>query len=423
MKSIPKVLFINHSVRDGGPGRSLFYILKYLDRTKVDPYVLIPKEDVFTDLVKKVGLGDKIIFEKRFPENLKRPWFDGNMFHSVGLHQKLLSRFLNAVSVTLNLIDLFSLVITSPFLVRKKRIDLIYCNGTQAKVVGALIGFINRSPVIWHVRNIQQTRALWLTINLLALLPVVKKIICVSGPAAEQFRFGRDKTVVIHNGIDLEDFDPEKSAGVLRSEYLIPDGSVIVGSTGRIVPRKGYEYLIRAAQTVRDRLGKDGSRVKFAVVGDTPNFFLENHIESLKGLVKELGLEDLFVFTGYKKDVRQYLKDFDVFVIPSNYPDPFPRVVIEAMSYLLPVVGFKVGGIVEAVEDGVTGFLNEPGNIDEMKEAIIKLIRDSSLRLTMGVAGRERARKLFSAEDRSKDVEENILEVIEKFVGRGNGSI
>ena len=48
-----------------------------------------------------------------------------------------------------------------------------------------------------------------------------------------------------------------------------------------------------------------------------------------------------FIFTGYRKDVRPYLKDFDLFVIPSNYPDPFPRSVIEAMAFALPVVGFR----------------------------------------------------------------------------------
>ncbi|MGH7889670.1 MAG: hypothetical protein ACRENF_03885, partial [Thermodesulfobacteriota bacterium] len=158
MKSIPKVLFINHSVRDGGPGRSLFYILKYLDRAKVDPYVLVPKEDVFTDMVKKEGLGDKIIFEKRFPENLKRPRFNWNPFHSISIYQNVLSRLLKITSVILNVIGLFSFIITSPFLIKKRKIDLVYCNGTQAKIVGALIGFINRCPVIWHVRNIQQTR-------------------------------------------------------------------------------------------------------------------------------------------------------------------------------------------------------------------------------------------------------------------------
>jgi glycosyltransferase involved in cell wall biosynthesis len=265
------------------------------------------------------------------------------------------------------------------------------------------------------VRNIQQTKALGIIINVLSSLPVLKKIICVSHAAAKQFRLSTEKITVIHNGIDPEDFNPEKTFGVLRTEYGISEGTIVVGSTGRIVPRKGYEYLIMSAQIVRNRLGEEISKVRFVVVGDTPHFFQNNHLEFLKGLVRKLSLEDIFIFTGYKKDVRPYLKDFDIFVIPSNYPDPFPRSVIEAMSFSLPVVGFRVGGIVEAVEHGVTGLLNEPGNTEEMGESILRLIRDRSLRVSMGIAGRELVRRLFSAKDRAKEVEENILEVAQRF--------
>ncbi len=420
MKSLPRVLFINHSVRDGGPGRSLFYILKYINRTKIDPYVLVPKEDVFTELLKGERLGDKIIIERRFPENLQRPRLNWIEFKNGNTSQSLISKILKIVSVTLNVIDLILLIITSPFLIKERKIDIIYCNGTQAKIVGALIGFLNSRPVIWHVRNIQQARTLWITLNLLALLPAVKRIICVSGPSAEQFRFGKDKIAVIHNGIDPDDFDPEKTKGQLHQEFDIPEGAVIVGSTGRIVPRKGYEYLINAALILSSRLGDEASKVRFVVVGDTPYFFQDNHLQFLKGLVSELGLENIFIFTGYRKDVGRYLKDFDIFVIPSNYPDPFPRVVIEAMSFSLPVVGFKVGGIVEAVEDGVTGFLNEAGDTEQMGGAILRLIQDRSLSASMGAAGRERVRRLFSAVDRTKEIEENILWVAEKYFSRGN---
>jgi glycosyltransferase involved in cell wall biosynthesis len=402
-------------VRYGGPGRSLFYILKYINKAKIDPYVLVPKEDIFTDLVKKEGLGDKIIVEEKFPENLQSPRLNWIRFTAGNTSQSSLSKLRKIVSVTLNVIDLFLFIVTSPFLIRKRKIDMIYCNGTQAKIVGTLIGFLNRRPVIWHVRNIQQTKPLGITMNFLASLTVVKRIICVSRPTAEQFRFGRDKVTIIHNGIDTEDFDPDKIKGLLRLEFDIPKGAVIVGSTGRIVPRKGYEYLIRAALSMISRLDDEVSKVRFVVVGDTPYFFQDNHLQVLKGMVSELGLEEFFIFTGYKKDVGPYLKDFDIFVIPSNYPDPFPRVVIEAMSFALPVVGFKVGGIVEAVENGVTGFLNEPGNTEQLGEGILKLIQDKSLRVSMGVGGRERVRRLFSAKERTKDIEENILEVARKY--------
>ncbi|HSE83163.1 MAG TPA: glycosyltransferase family 4 protein [Thermodesulfobacteriota bacterium] len=408
MKSGIRVLFINHSVRWGGPGKSLFYILKYIDKAKIMPLVLIPKEEVFSERLREEGIEAQIIVEKKFPENLLRPRFSLSDTNS----GTWLRRVSTILSVTLNVFDLFLLFLGSPFWLRKRKVGVIYCNGTVAKIVGAVIGTFNLFPVIWHVRNIQQTKALRFTMNFLSLSPAVKKIICVSNATAGQFRFASGKISVIYNGIDTDEFNPQKTAGLLKVEYSLPEGTVVVGSTGRVVPRKGYEHFIQAALTVRNKLGAgEGGKVKFVLVGDTPYYFRDNHLNYLKSLVKELNLEDMFILAGHKDDVKPYLRDFDVFVIPSNYPDPFPRVVIEAMSFAIPVVGYGIGGIQEAIEHGVTGFLNEPGNIEQMADSIISLIGDRSLRLSMGLAGRERVIKNFSAEAKTKEVEEKILEV------------
>lgn len=420
-----RTLFINHSVRDGGPGRSLFYILKYIDKTKITPFVLVPREDVFTELVKKEGLGDRIIIEKRFPENILRPRFNRNWLSQTSWLEgqasspkpnntlrHVISMTVQIIPISLNVFDILLLVLKSPFLLKKWNIDVIYCNGTLAKIVGALIGLLNSCPVIWHVRNIQQTKALRFTMNILSLLPAVKRIICVSNATTKQFRFKRNKISVVYNGVDIEEFNPKETPGVLRLEYGIPEGVVIIGSTGRIVPRKGYKNLIEAALTVCKELGEgEIDKIRFVIVGDTPHFFQDNHLQNLKALITEYKLEDIFIFTGYQRDVKPYLKDFDIFVIPSSYEDPFPRVIIEAMAFSLPVIGFRVGGIAEAVEQGVTGILSESGNTHQMGESILKLILDKSLRHSMGVAGRERVKRLFSVNEKTRDIEKIILEL------------
>lgn len=413
MSTLPKVLFINHSVRDGGPGRSLYYILKYIDKTKVNPYVLVPKHGVFSDLLRNVGLADNIILERRFPENILRPRFEEDKQFREKNGSRLYQGTLKTISVALNVFDLVSLILTSPFSKTFRDADMVYCNGTLAKITGSLIGLFNRRQVIWHVRNVQQTKSLWATINFLSLLPAVKKIICVSTAAANQFRYSKDKITVIHNGIDAEEYDPGRCVGTLRREYGIKRDTVIVGSIGRIVPRKGYEFLIKAANVVCSELGDKDPGVKFVVVGDTPHFFRNDHLYHIKGLVRKYGLEDYFIFTGYKTDIRPYLKDFDIFVIPSNYPDPFPRTVIEAMSFEIPVVGFRVGGVVESVANHETGLLSDPGNTTDMGKNISDLILDRARRKEMGIAGRKRVVELFSAEERSKEIEKNILDLLE----------
>ncbi|MGQ0794370.1 MAG: glycosyltransferase family 4 protein [Deltaproteobacteria bacterium] len=411
MKNLPNVLFINHSVRDGGPGRSLFYILKYLDRAKVSPWVLVPKHEVFSELITQEGLGDRIIIEPKFPENILRPRFPEAWFSI-----KWLGGALKALSVARNVADLILLAARSTSLIRRREIDIIYCNGTLAKILGAALGLINSRPVIWHVRNIQQARAMKFLMQRLAAFDCVKKIICVSNATAAQFKTATDKIVVIHNGVEPDDFNPSRAVGKLRAEYRLSPDTVIVGSAGRIVRRKGYDLFIEMARKVASQMGQaSAARVKFVVVGDTPHFFGYNHLDTLKAEVKRLGLESHFIFTGYRRDVGEYLKDFDIFVIPSNYPDPFPRSVIEAMSFSLPVLGFKVGGIVEAVAEGETGFLSPPGDVSGLAASALRLIGDEATRRAMGVLGRERVEKLFAAKDRTGDVEQIIIGVARRY--------
>jgi len=413
MNSLPRVLFINHSIRDGGPGKSLFYILKYLDRSQITPYVLIPKDEVFSERLKAAGIYENIILDKRFPENLKRPRL-GIAFQKEGNNQTgYLDTLMKFLSVLLNIIDMLSLIVTSPFWLRKNKIDVIYCNGTQAKVVGALIGFVNWCPVIWHVRNIQQTKLLGYVINTLSKLSVVRRIICVSSATAKPFAQVKQKVRVIYNGVDIENYNPATIEGELRSKYSLSDQTIVVGSTGRIVPRKGYDLFIKSAKIVIDQLDEKSRDIKFVIVGDTPYFFQDDHLSYLKKLVTQNGLDDYFIFTGYKKEVKEYLKDFDIFVIPSNYPDPFPRSVIEAMAFELPSIGFKgAGGIVESIDDGVTGFLCDPGDVAQLGDYILELVKDADLRNKMGVAGRKRVKDNFLAIDRTKDIQRNILEVL-----------
>ncbi|NIP37459.1 MAG: glycosyltransferase family 4 protein [Candidatus Dadabacteria bacterium] len=119
-----------------------------------------------------------------------------------------------------------------------------------------------------------------------------------------------------------------------------------------------------------------------------------------------------FIFTGYKDDVRPYLKDFDIFVLTSDYPDPFPRSVIEAMSLSKPVVGFSIGGITESVKNNENGYLCSPGDLEEMTKRIIELLDSKTRRTKMGREGRKRIEDLYLAEDRAKDIEEEIVNVL-----------
>ena len=396
------MLFINHSVRDGGPGRSLLYILKYIDREKINPFVLIPKHDIFSESLKSEGIFENVIVDPRFPENIQKSTMVADTARAPGL--------LRVFSIIVNIMNMLRLLCASPKIIRKNGIDVIYCNGTLAKIVGTFIGRKNKKPVIWHVRNIQQTWFMKSLMETLSGFRCVRKIICVSQATARPFKRARSKVHVVYNGIDPSDFDRDSIRGSLREEFSIPPDTVLVGNTGRVVPRKGYVEFIDTVSRLASDDGIKG-KVKFVIVGDTPWFFPKNHLRELEDHAEKQGVRESFIFTGYREDVRPCLKDFDLFVIPSNYPDPFPRSVIEAMAFSLPVVGFSIGGIAEAVEDGETGFLCDPGDFEKIGESISILARDAEARNKMGLNSRRRVMEMCSAAERTADIQKIILEV------------
>ncbi len=396
------VLFINHSVRDGGPGRSLLYILKYIDRDKINPFILIPKHDIFSENLKEEGIFENVIVDPRFPENLQKSHIIADF--------PLPPVLLKALSVIVNIAQMIRLLISSKKILRENKIEVVYCNGTLAKILGAFVGKKNRIAVIWHVRNIQQTRFLAFLMKTLSRFECVKKIICVSRATSVQFIDVSEKVHVVYNGIDPSDFKRESTKGSLREEFSLSSDTILIGNTGRVVPRKGYMDFLDVACKIL--LNSDISeKLKFVIVGDTPWFFPKNHLRELKDYAERRGVADSFIFTGYRKDVRPYLKDFDVFVIPSNYPDPFPRSVIEAMAFGLPIVGFATGGVAEAIEHEKTGFLCERDDFSQMEESIVKLARDEGKRHYMGLRARERVVRMCSASDRTADIQDIILQV------------
>ena len=370
------ILFINHSVRDGGPGRSLLYLLKHFDFKNFNVHVLLPSRNVFSENIEKEGLQINQIFNHNFPENLKKQNFNINN-NRINLLP---------LDILINIFRLIYLLFSFRSTLKKNKIDVIYCNGTLAKFFGALLGTIYSTKVIWHVRNIQQNFILKYLINKFSEYDCVKKIICVSIATQNQFK-SNNKTVVINNGIDTEEYNLSRVEKLLRKEYAIPSEKIIIGTAGRVVPRKNFDHFINIGIEICKKYKKD---CVFVLVGDTPFYFKQSLIENLKSMTKKANLESKFIFTGYKNKVESYIADFDIFFIPSMYEDPFPRVVIESMALSKPIIGYRIGGIGETIDDGINGYsFNLKDN--NLIEKIIELIEDKELRLKMSFESRKKS--------------------------------
>ena len=397
------ILFINHSIRDGGPGRSLYYLLKHFDYEEFKVNVLIPDKNVFSKNIEKDKLKVNQIVNKNFPENLKRQNFKIN-----GKKFSILP-----IDIVINFFRLIYLLFTLKNEIKKNNIDLIYCNGTLAKFFGAVLGTVYSIKVVWHVRNFQKNFILLFLINLFSKFSYVKRIICVSKSTMSQFN-NKEKCIVINNGIDTEEFNPSTVSKNLRKEFNISDSKIIIGTAGRVVPRKNFEHFIEIGIQICKKYKKD---CLFVLVGDTPFYFKQSLMNKLKGMVKEVNLEDKFLFTGYTDRVENYISDFDIFFIPSKYEDPFPRVVIESMALGKPVLGYKIGGIGEAIDNKINGYsfnVDDTGLID----SVLELIENEELRLKMSFEARKKAVNTYD----SRIIASKILDNINLLFSRGSES-
>ncbi len=209
----------------------------------------------------------------------------------------------------------------------------------------------------------------------------------------------RRKIVRVYHGTDLSRFAFEP-----RPEPSEPPRILAVG---RLVPKKGFETLLRACNRLREEMP-----VCCEVVGGGP---LEG---SLRALAGELGLSEAVGFTGvlpYELMPKAYGRA-DVLAVPSVVApdgdrDGLPNVVTEAMARGVPVVGSRLSGIPEAVEHGRTGLLCPPGDGDALSEALHRMLTDRPLRSRCTTAARELVEEKFDAARNSRQVFEAIKAV------------
>jgi glycosyltransferase involved in cell wall biosynthesis len=177
---------------------------------------------------------------------------------------------------------------------------------------------------------------------------------------------------------------------------------------GRINWLKGQEVFVKAARKVLD----SGCNAHFLIVGDC--FKKEEiYLKNLKKLISELKLDDKVEILGFVKDVGSLYGKMGMLVIPSTQPESFGLVAIEAMSMRKPVIASNIGALPEVVTDGETGILFEPGNDEQLKDAILRLAGDETLRRRMGDEGLKRQKTYFTEERFQKQINNIILTITE----------
>lgn len=369
------ILYLHDVIQIGGAEKSLFYLIRNLDRERFLPIIAIPSEGPFTEDLR--GLGVEIHFID-FPRPLGL-----NIFKKLKTIYELIR------------------------LIRSRDIDLIHSNGFRTNLYGGIAGRITGKKVVWHARNLITSERIDPD-RLFIFLP--HRLIC--NTEAIRRRFYRSgiplkKCIVIQNGVDTEEFNPDISGDGIRKEFGISRGAPLIGITSRIVPEKGHDTFLKAAKIVSEEFPD----VRFLVAGSHLSAEYDEWNRYIRRLSKELGLSEKVIFTGFRRDLPQILSAIDIYVLASH-AEPSGRTHLEAMAMAKPIVATRSGGTPEIAVEGETAILVEPGNEKAMAEAIVYLLKDPQMRIVMGKKARERVERFFSIKRNLIETERLYLDLL-----------
>lgn len=290
--------------------------------------------------------------------------------------------------------------------------DLIYANTQKALVVGALASFFSRRPLIYHLHDIlskdhfsRTNRSLAVTLaNGFASLAIANS---KASLAAFVEAGGRpDITEVVYNGFEPELYRSNESNLSQLRQQLGLDGRFIVGHFSRLSPWKGQHVLLEAlAHCPKD--------VTAILVGDAL-FGEQDYVQHLHSLVAALGLEERVRFLGFRSDIVQLMSACDLVAHTSTAPEPFGRVIVEAMLCGRPVVAAEAGGAIELVEPGVTGWLVPPGEPQQLAAVIASCRNQPEHTATIAHRAQSQASQRFDLTTINQQIAQLLCRAVKK---------
>ncbi|MCI4627195.1 MAG: glycosyltransferase family 4 protein [Candidatus Magnetoovum sp. WYHC-5] len=199
-----------------------------------------------------------------------------------------------------------------------------------------------------------------------------------------------EKVAVIHNGIDIERFNPDRvNVNDVRAELGIKDGEILIGTACRLKKEKGVYELLEAFNILYKQ---NNANIRLMYVGDGPEMV------GLKERSVELNLISKILLLGYRDDMEKLYAAMDVFVLSSTSYESFGLVIAEAMAMKTPVVATATGGVCEIIEHNRNGLLVDIKDVVSLANSIERLIKDKELYNKFIMAGRKMVEERFTQE-------------------------
>jgi glycosyltransferase involved in cell wall biosynthesis len=278
-------------------------------------------------------------------------------------------------------------------LLKREKVTILHTHLIDAGVAGILAARLARVPLTVVTRHhLDEPLLLGGQLNVEIDRWMARQADCVIVPAeavrrhmvAQESLSDRNIEVVPHGyELNLLDAAPGDRNRVRREFNLESD--FVLGCVGRFFKNKGHYYLLKALKEIACEV----PNARLLLLGDGDRALIEAG-------VREFGLEDRVIFTGYRRDVSACISAMDVLVHPS-LSECLPQVLIEAMNVGTPVVATDVGGVPEIITDGETGLLVQAKDADAIAAAVLALYRDEPWRRQLAQAGQRSAQTRFTA--------------------------
>ena len=364
-----KLLFVDHV---GVLGGAELYLLELARRYAATSRVLLFADGPLWERLQEVGVAVEVLSAPAGVTGVSREEGAG--------------RSLRAVPGVLGLVGQVAR--------RARRFDLIYANSQKAFVVCALAGQLARRPILWHLHDIL-TAEHFSAANRKLVITLANRfaarVFANSQATADAFMQGGGRAElvrVVPNGIDPAPFErvtPEEVAALRKGLGL--EGVRVVSVFSRLAPWKGQHVLLEAL--------KELPEVHALLVGEAL-FGEADYAHALEDKVKNSGLQDRVHFLGFRRDIPALMKLSDVVVHTSTAPEPFGRVIVEAMMAGRPVVATAAGGAREILDQKGSGLLVTPGDAGELSRTLSHLLAHPGEAARLAEAGKRAAIERYS---------------------------
>ena len=377
LKRPVRVLFLHPSNELYGADTSLLYLLRGLDRSQFEPYVILANDLEYSGLLSK-ELTRSNISVASLPIAVARRKY---------LSPTGLPAFFSRVRSSVQLVSQ---------IIAEQEIDLVHTN-TLAVWTGAPAAKRIHRPHIWHVRESLEHPKPLVTVMQRFVPSFSERVVGVSQAVLENILVtaqARAKGQVIYNGVAPEPWLAADDARTrVRAELGIGPDDVAVGMLARISAMKAPDVCVQAIAQLQARF--PGLRC-FIAGGPVPG--QTEPLAALERLVAQAPDPSRINLLGERRDAPELMAAMDILAAPSRYGEGASLTILQGMFAARPVVASDAGGNRELVEAGGTGFIVAPGDAGALAKALARLVADRTLRARMGLAGQQRALRRFTLE-------------------------